>query len=291
MQPEVFFHPAASGQRFYLHYPAQGASLCGLVLYIHPFAEEMNKSRRMASQQARALAQAGYAVLQIDLLGCGDSSGELQDANWQNWVNDVVQGCHWLRSKTSTSAAGPKPVPLWLWGLRAGCLLAAAAAEQLNESCHFVFWQAPASGKPLLQQFMRLKVANELMGGQTKGLMEGLHRQLARGAALEIAGYTLTPALANGLAQAVLTPPSQRELGQRLEWFELSTQDNAPIGPAAYNTMAEWQQAGFEVRSHRVRGPSFWKTTEIEEAPALIKATLAALSHAVPVLHQEARRA
>ena len=291
MQPEVFFLPAASGQRFCLHYPAQGPFILGLVLYIHPFAEEMNKARRMASLQARALAQAGYAVLQIDLLGCGDSSGDLQDASWQSWVNDVVQGCHWLRSRTHTSGAGPDPVPLWLWGLRAGCLLAVAAADQLNEACHFVFWQAPATGKPLLQQFMRLKVAGDMLGGQAKGVMERLHQQLARGASLEIAGYTLTPVLANGLAQTVLAPPADRGPMQRLEWFELSTQEGALMSPASYNMIAQWQQAGFEVRSHRVRGPAFWKTAEIEEAPALIEATVAALSNAVQLHRQEARRA
>ena len=72
------------------------------MLYIHPFAEEMNKSRRMAALQSRALAQAGYAVLQIDLLGCGDSSGDFGDATWQSWVSDVVLGCQWLRSQNPT---------------------------------------------------------------------------------------------------------------------------------------------------------------------------------------------
>jgi len=59
---------------------AQGAAL-GSVLYGHPFAEEMNKSRRMAGLQARALARAGYDVLQIDLRGCGGSSGDFGDAS------------------------------------------------------------------------------------------------------------------------------------------------------------------------------------------------------------------
>src|SRR5665647_2167413 len=112
VQPEAFFLPAGaaqttqSGQRFCLFYPAEcgasGDAVRGLVLYIHPFAEEMNKARRMAALQARALAQAGYAVLQIDLLGCGDSSGDFGEATWKNWVRDVVQGCQWLRKQSNT---------------------------------------------------------------------------------------------------------------------------------------------------------------------------------------------
>lgn len=290
--PEAFFLPAApagSGQRFCLFYPAQcaasgsapGAAARGLVLYIHPFAEEMNKSRRMAALQARALAGAGFDVLQIDLLGCGDSSGDFGDASWQSWVSDVVQGCHWLRNRSTAHGAGPSHVPLWLWGLRAGCLLAADASKQLNEPCNFLFWQPPAAGKPLLQQFLRLKVAGDMLGGQAKGVMEAMRQQLADGSPVEIAGYMLSPGLASGLEQAALAPPPPAGTGpaQRLEWFELSTREDASLSPVSAKTIAQWQPSGFAARSHLVRGPAFWQTTEIEESPALIAATTAALSN------------
>ena len=81
--PKPFFLPSGDGQRFCLYHPAvnaQGVAPLGHVVYVHPFGEEMNKSRRMATLQARALAQAGFSVLQVDLLGCGDSSGDFGDA-------------------------------------------------------------------------------------------------------------------------------------------------------------------------------------------------------------------
>ena len=287
MQPEAFFLPALaaqtsqSDQRFCLFYPAEcdasGGAARGLVLYIHPFAEEMNKARRMAALQARALAQAGYAVLQMDLLGCGDSSGDFGDASWQSWVSDVVQGCHWLRKQSNTPSADTGQLPLWLWGLRAGCLLAVEAARQLGAPSNFLFWQPPAAGKPLLQQFLRLKVAGELLGGQAKGVMEGMREQLANGSPVEIAGYLLSPGLASGLEQAALLPPADQGPTQRLEWFELSTREDAGLSPISAKTIAQWQQAGYRVGSHIVRGPAFWQTTEIEDAPALITATTAAL--------------
>src|SRR5665647_916764 len=161
VKPEAFFLPAEDGQRFCLFHPAQGSAIRGLIIYIHPLAEEMNKARRMAALQARALAQAGFSVLQIDLLGCGDSSGDFGDASWQGWVSDVVQGCHWLRNQSNTPGADSGQMPLWLWGLRAGCLLAVEAARQLGAPCNFLFWQPPAAGKPLLQQFLRFE-AQEL---------------------------------------------------------------------------------------------------------------------------------
>ncbi|MDO8264582.1 MAG: hydrolase 2, exosortase A system-associated [Gallionella sp.] len=285
VQPEAFFLPAKLGeaannsQRFCLFYPAQGGMTRGLVVYIHPFAEEMNKARRMAALQARALAQAGYSVLQIDLRGCGDSSGDFDDATWQNWVSDVVQGCQWLRSRGNTQGAGASTAPLWLWGLRAGCLLAVEAAGQLNEAGNFLFWQPPSAGKPLLQQFLRLKVASDMLGGQAKGVMENMRQQLASGSPVEIAGYMLSSGLAMGLEHAALMPPAGKEQARRLEWFELSTREDASLSPVSAKTIAQWQQSGFDVSSHIARGPAFWQTSEIEDAPALIAATTAALSN------------
>src|SRR6218665_17582 len=109
-----FLDAADGGQRYCIHPPAQGSVKRGQMLYLHPFAEEMNKTRRMAALQARALAQAGFEVLQLDLLGCGDSAGDFGDASWQGWLDDVHLACAWLQSQ-------PRPAPLWLWGLRAGC--------------------------------------------------------------------------------------------------------------------------------------------------------------------------
>lgn len=273
VQPEAFFLPAGEGQRFCLYYPAQGTAIHGLIIYVHPFAEEMNKARRMAAVQARALAQVGYALLQIDLLGCGDSSGDFGDASWHGWVSDVVQACQWLRQRAASDGADLENTSLWLWGLRAGCLVAAEAASQIDEPCNFLFWQPPPAGKQLLQQFMRLKVAGDMLGGQSKGVMENMRQRLAQGSSVEIAGYMLSAGLALGLEQAALSPPAIKTGAQRLVWFELSTREDASLSPVSAKTLENWRQAGFQASSHIVHGPAFWQTSEIEEAPKLIAET------------------
>lgn len=250
-----------------------------MVLYIHPFAEEMNKSRRMAALQTRALAQAGYAVLQMDLLGCGDSSGDFGDATWAAWVSDVVHGCQWLRSQHNPTNDALAP-PLWLWGLRAGCLLAVDAARHMSEPCNFLFWQPPTAGGPLLQQFLRIKAAGDLMSGQVKATMRGLRDQLARGEPIEVAGYRVAAELATGLEHASLVPPRvapAQPVASHLVWLEVSTRDDASFSPAASQAMAPWQQAGYALSCQIVTGPAFWQTSEIEDASALIAATTAAI--------------
>jgi exosortase A-associated hydrolase 2 len=272
MPVQAFFLPVDGGQRFCVYHPAQGPEARGQIVYVHPFAEEMNKSRRMVAQQARHLSAAGFAVLQIDLLGCGDSSGAFGDVQWDAWVNDVLLACRWLREKAGNA-------PLWLWGLRAGCLLATEAAARLARPCHLLFWAPAPAGKPLLQQFMRLKAAGEMMGGDAKGVMENLRQEMAQGRPVEIAGYVLAPGLASGLEKSVLAPPAGLAPG-RIEWFELTTRPDGALSPAVIKAQAPWQQAGFGLRSHLVQGPSFWQTTEIEDAPDLIPATTAALNAA-----------
>ena len=267
--PEVFFLTAdgGRGQRLCVHHQPQGQAARGAVVYVHPFAEEMNKSRRMAALQSRAFARAGYAVLQIDLLGCGDSSGDFGDATWADWVDDVVAAARWMRHRYAQ--------PLWLWGLRAGCLLACEAAQRIDAPCNLLLWQPPATGKLLLQQFLRLKLAGDMLSGQAKGAMDKLRSQLAAGEAVEIAGYALAPALASGLESATLnaTPvPGQ------VAWLEVSTREDVTLLPASEVVIERWQRAGPELTTHVVQGPAFWQTSEIEEAPALIDATLAALA-------------
>ena len=276
MLPQAFFLPmngGRRGQRFCLFHQAIGSSTRGAVVYVHPFAEEMNKSRRMASIQARALSQAGYSVLQMDLLGCGDSSGDFSDATWQDWVADVVEASQWLQHREAA--------PLWLWGLRAGCLVATAAAIELNSPCQLLFWQPPSAGSTLLQQFLRLKSVGDMLEGKAKGAMQSMRQQLSGGSSVDVAGYTLAPGLAGGLEAAMLKPPPQ---GGRVEWMELSTRADAVLLPVSERILARWQEAGVSVRTRIVTGPAFWQTTEVEDAPDLIDATLAALTEPVEAL-------
>ncbi len=263
--PQVFFLPSGAEQRLCIHHAPQGAERAR-VLYVHPFAEEMNKSRRMAALASRALAQVGCRVLQIDLRGCGDSSADFGDAAWADWQADVRLGLDWLAAQSSTTA------PLWLWGLRAGCLLGAA---DWGQAVNHLFWQPMSSGKLALQQFLRLKLAAEMAGGASKGLMEQMKSAVAAGQPVEVAGYRLGAALATGLEAARLAPAGP---AGRVVWLELSTREDATLTPVSEQAIQAWQDAGWRVDAQLLTGPGFWATSEIEEAPALVQATVEALA-------------
>lgn len=269
---EAFFHPApGGGQRLYVHHtPPADQSIRGTVLYVHPWAEEMNKSRRMAALASRALARDGWAVLQVDLLGCGDSSGDFGDATWDDWVDDVITAAGWLQRKHPG-------LPMWLWGLRAGALLATAAAPRLAGSVNLLLWQPVQQGKAVIQQFLRLKAAAQLADGSGGAILTALRTDLAAGRPVEIAGYTLKPGLAQGLEEARLAPPQPLHDAPRVVWLETSTQPDAGVSPAARTASPQWEAAGWRVDLQVVAGPAFWQTTEIEDAPDLIEATVRAM--------------
>lgn len=270
MSFDAFFLPSASGQRFcLLHQPEAQIARRGSVVYVHPFAEEMNKSRRMAALQAKAMAAAGYSVLQIDLYGCGDSSGDFCDATWESWIDDVTLACDWLQQRCDSD--------LWLWGLRTGCLLASEAASRIKTPSQLLLWQPVVSGKQFLQQFLRIKTASEMLGGDNKGLMDRLREQLAQGDSVEIGGYRLSSNLAAGLEKAELARPEQ---AKRIEWFELSGKPDGSLSPSASIRIEKWKSAGSKARGTPVYGPAFWQTAEIAECPALIDASLLAMSGA-----------
>jgi exosortase A-associated hydrolase 2 len=273
MPIEAFFLPDGDGgQRFCIYHAPAGKARSAIV-YVHPFAEEMNKSRRMAAVQARALANAGHAVLQMDLLGCGDSSGNFGDATWSRWLDDVALACRWLAARHT--------LPLSLWGLRAGALLAVQAAARLDATCSLLLWQPATSGALVLQQFLRLQVAGEMLGGQARGVMAALKAQLAARSAVEVAGYRLSPSLAAGLGAASLAPAGSVA---QVDWLELSTRDAAALPPASAACVATWQAAGYSVATQIVRGSAFWHSVEVEEAPALIEATLGCFGRKEPVI-------
>ncbi len=265
MEPQ--FIRGATGSLFIMYRAAAGGEARGVVLIVPPFAEELNKSRRMLALAARALNARGYATVLPDVHGTGDSAGDFGEADWTGWLDDLATTLAWLRQRHTA--------PLHILALRAGALLASdlLARESLRPES-LVLWNPVLQGQQALTQFLRLSVAGNLAGGggETTAV---LRQRLEAGESLEIAGYTLPPRVASGLDAAVLAPAPE-SLPRRLLWLEVSTRDEPALSPASQRAIPAWEAAGVAVTSEAVRGDAFWNTAELVDAPALVAATEAA---------------
>lgn len=259
------FEPAPGGPRFVLTYRPLRVTERGTVVLAPPFAEEMNKCRRMVAQTARALAADGWLVVQPDLYGCGDSAGNFGAASWRQWVADLerVIGAH--------HAGGE----LWLWGVRAGALLLSPLLEA-NPAANLLLWQPAHDGAAVLNQFLRLRASAALLDRSETADRKQLRARLAQGESIEVAGYPLSPQVANPLAEARLVLPP--DFSGRIVWFDVSDDAAEPVAPPRQKIAEAWRAAGHRVKFEAVVGPKFWQTVETAEAPALIERARAALA-------------
>ena len=251
--PEPFFLRAEPGQRFCLYHapdPTQPAR--GLVIFAPPFAEELNKSRRMAALQARAFAALGYGVVQLDLFGCGDSGGELSAARWDTWKRDLAHACEWGLAQQDR--------PLILWGLRLGALLVLDYVMHSAQPVDaLLLWQPVISGEAHVRQFLRLQDVQTALSSHASSPSE-------------VAGYTLSDRL-----QADIRAVDAHYLRPRCPviWLELAA--TAMLPQPSARLIEQWRQDGASVQTSVLSGPHFWATTEITDCPDLLQATLRAV--------------
>lgn len=262
---EPFFFDAEPGTRFCLyHAPNPQLPQRGTILYVHPFAEELNKTRHMAAQQARAFAAMGFAVLQIDLFGCGDSCGDFQSGRWDVWKRDLAAAADWLDARDSG--------PLHLWGVRLGGLLALDFATTRKVE-GIVLWQPFTSGRTCINQFLRMRLAAGMDGisADTPHSTAALRAALAAHGRLEVAGYELDCALVRGIDAC--DAASLAPLPCRVHWFASGTPGARRQAAAAARLAERWAPLDVTLHFRPVDGVPFWATSEIADCPALLAAT------------------
>jgi exosortase A-associated hydrolase 2 len=240
------------------------------VIFVPPFAEEMNKCRRQAAQTARSLARSGCAVLIVDLFGTGDSDGEFSEASWDSWKSDIIAAISWMESEVKAVDA--------IVAVRLGCALAAESLRESDRSVsHTVFWQPVLSGQKFIAQFLRLQVAASMMGSGPQMTVDALRRQLEAGLSLEIAGYDLAPELWRSVEDIDLESSMTRRLGE-LNIVEIGRMRNDGLSMTGERLMRAAREKRIKATGRRVPGDPIWSATEIVTNSCLEEATVAHLA-------------
>lgn len=236
------------------------------ILLVPPFAEEMNKSRRMLIQQAKQLAQQGHIVLLIDLFGTGDSEGDFKDATWAGWCDDISVAHRWLIDHDVEKVSAI--------GLRTGALLLAdMLAQKSIELETLALWQPVIEGNQFLNQFFRLRLAAEMSAdGQEKLSISQLRQELSDQGSTEIAGYTITQSLVETMSQKSLLTMIDN-VPTQFHWCEIIQAPSRPLTAATQKAMDKLAKAGVNVNLHKVRGYPFWGASGVDDVPALHETT------------------
>lgn len=266
MRRSVFHIGSGDRQLFALLSEPDGGTARGVVVHVPAFAEEMNKSRRMVTLATQAFVEDGWAVLHFDLSGCGDSSGLFDEADWSAWLEDLDGVLGWCRARFGAEGQ------VVLWGLRCGALLIGDWIKAQGAAHPLLLWHPVLSGKLHLTQFLRLRVANDMLSdADSRNVMAEMRARLDDGKPVFVAGYSLSARLAGGMSRAAFGLPMG--FARRLAVFEISASENGELSPATISAVERWRSLGVEVMDELVSGPAFWSTQYIETAPGLIDAS------------------
>lgn len=261
---EPFFIDSVKGRIFALYFPAQSHQR-GSLLYLPPFAEEMNRCRALVAEQARSLAQLGYACLLLDLYGVGESEGELADADWETWCLDTRTAVDWLEARTQR--------PVILWGCRLGALLAADVANRdPNRFRQLLLWQPVTNGKLFMNQYLRLRVTSLMDRGLPAETTDQIRENLAAGAIVDVAGYPLSGHLTQSIEATAMTHFTALK-GVDMAWFENVSEPEGKLSPASQKVVAELLSQENQVDVQPFIDPPIWQLHKRDSAVNLLEKT------------------
>lgn len=266
MTVNPYFFEGSSGRLFVLE--RQPDQPTCVVIFVQPFAEEMNKSRHMLTQASLALVNQGAMTVCFDHYATGDSEGAGIDASWTTWRKDLTD--------LSSSLSARFSLPQYWVCLRTGALIAFSALSGMpaEVDIRLVLWNPVVNGKQYINQFFRLRLAGDmLVSGGKKVTTADIRDELEQGST-EIAGYRLSSswveeAESSGLDAACLAGLS----GRKVAWIETSPKEAPSLLPVSTQVINTLQSAGCHVNGWPVSGDQFWATQEITLAPDLISAT------------------
>ncbi len=188
-----------------LHRAAARTGRTTAVVLCQPVGPEYIRSHRAMRQLASRLSRVGCTVLRFDAYGCGDSSGEDEQGDVDQWTQDVNAAMDELRARAN-------PDELVVVGLRLGGSLAALAGMQRADIDRMVLWDPVLRGQAHLDE-LRASHSRQLaylQGGPSPA------RSTHDRDRTEILGFSFGPNLVSSLAGvdllAAVRPPARRLL-------------------------------------------------------------------------------
>ena len=168
------------GQIYLVHHHALGKARGGVVLCGSINADREGCLRTLVDI-ARELAVNGFDVVRFDYRGIGESTGDFDDYCFSDWLQDIEACVELLRKKLPG-------LPVGLWGIRAGALLASEVFRKAGDGALFC---APMDGQPFLQGILRRSLVNDMLGrpNSKRTSRDAIIAALENGELVNVDGY------------------------------------------------------------------------------------------------------
>lgn len=254
------------GRVFALHFCPIAPPRAHLI-FLPPFCEEMNRCRHLVADQARRFASDGYSCLILDPFGTGDSEGELADASWEGWRADAVTGVSWCQQQNS--------IPVILWGLRLGALLAVdVAATYSGQFTKLLLWQPVINGKTYLTQVLRARIAYLSGNALPPETTEEMRLTLQKGENIEVAGYELGGNLAQEIDNINMANYSSLS-GVDIHWVQQTSRPGDALSVGVQKVVDQLVSQANNVELTLFQSPPIWQLSERADCHQLLEKTSA----------------
>lgn len=140
-----FFFGTSAKPLFAVHHPPAAAPRGCAVVLCQPFGSESLRSHRALRETAQRLARAGFHALRFDYYGCGDSGGDFEEVDVEQWVADVGDAVEEAKAVSARETVA-------LLGLRLGAALALRASAARPDVRHLVQWEPVVRGQAHLEE-------------------------------------------------------------------------------------------------------------------------------------------
>ena len=260
---------------FLAHYspsPRDNVSARKAVILVPPFAEELNRSKRMYVLCARQLASAGLDVVCFDYVGTGDSYGDWGSFSIPDWQANLAQVYAYIQNLGISDIS--------VISLRFGALVVAnsifAGQLQFNKC---VFWDPIEDGEGYVRQLIRLKIAAAMTEDAKSLTTKEVLADIDQCGFVEVGGYHVTAELLDAIKRAKLSNLIEVVIDStELHWMILKNASQNSGGATWPMSIAEGLREN--VTMHTVQDTRFWMQQEVTIAPALLQETLELFANA-----------
>lgn len=104
---------------------------------------------RAYRQLSMLFSKAGFHVLRFDYYGCGDSGGEDEDADINQWLEDVSTAIEEIKESSGLAKVS-------LVGFRLGATLSALAGSRRNDVDRVVLWDPVVNGQTYVEDLLNM---------------------------------------------------------------------------------------------------------------------------------------